>query len=386
MADGTKSKCSFISEQLYLCQQKRPTYSPDLLAFAMIIYSYSAACYTALRDSGKFTLPSVKTLQMLSNKVMPNGENSIFQYLSRRYQRLPPLDHHVALIFDEIYISQRPEYSNGVLYNCNNQPRERMKTVLTFMIKSLASSYSDVIMAVPLAHYTVEILAEAFHKAITLATTVGYKVLVTICDNHVVNRSFFVDSLCNGYFTNPISHPLSSDHPLYLLVDPVHTIKNIYNNFLNRNIFELPMINEQMTPFTACFQHVRELYEREKSKPLKIAHKLNAVAMNPSSIQKTSMKHALAIFDETTVTGLRYYADHDNKPQWRMTASFVNAITLLWHIVNVKSLTIAQRKKDQSRRVLTATNTWSFEYLEKFEIFVDEWKALSNRETLSICC
>ena len=104
-------------------------------------------------------------------------------------------------------------------------------TVLCFMIKSLSGKYSDVIALFALNRLTVEILTQCFVSALKVAMDAGYLVAVTVCDNHKVNRQFLTNYLCKGTLSASAPNPLDPSSSIFVLLDPTHTIKNVYNNF-----------------------------------------------------------------------------------------------------------------------------------------------------------
>lgn len=59
-------------------------------------------------------------------------------------------------------------------------------------------------------------------------------------DNAAVNRKVFLD-LCDGNLKTHIIDP-TTGQPIYLFFDPVHGIKNIYNNFQKRKVFHCPSL------------------------------------------------------------------------------------------------------------------------------------------------
>jgi hypothetical protein len=166
--------------------------------------------------------------------------------------------------------------NNNEVADKNNHPK-RAKTVLTFMIKSAASSYCDVVSMTPVSKISVDILREAFEKSLKIATDCGFRVVSVLCDNHFVNRHFLI-ALCGGTFKSQIEHPYLPGEPLFLIIDPVHTVKNLYNNFINKTRFRLPPIDDQPDSFVADFSHIRALYHLEELKPAKIAYVLTEVS------------------------------------------------------------------------------------------------------------
>ena len=92
-----------------------------------------------------------------------------------------------------------------------------------------------------------------------------------------------------------VPHPQRNGEYLYLMFDYTHNFKNIYNNWVNKKIFSLPASNfiEAENGVVANFHEVKKVYLAEESKPLKMAHKLTNTCLAPTSIQRTSPRHAL---------------------------------------------------------------------------------------------
>ena len=105
-------------------------------------------------------------------------------------------------------------------------------------------------------------------------------------------------NLCDGELKPCIPHPTKPDELLFLLFDFTHNFKNIFNNFLNRNMFYIPTQGFEKTlgqVCSPCFNHIKKIYMIEENKTLKVAHKLKKVSLNPSSIGRTSPQHALGM-------------------------------------------------------------------------------------------
>ena len=139
----------------------------------------------------------------------------------------------------------------------------------------------------------------------------------------------------NDTIRTKIEHPISPGKFLYLLFDATHNIKNAYNNWINKGRFVYPAgFPEFLDDFgTADFNHIRSLYRKEESLPLKAAHKLTMECLNPASIARTSPRHALAVFHESTPHALQFY----DEPGWSVTSQFVTFMSNLWKILNVKN-------------------------------------------------
>lgn len=168
-----------------------------------------------------------------------------------------------------------------------------------------------------------------------------------------------------------------------------HNIKNVYNNIEKRTVFVLPPVPpslsfsltlpEQCTinlrqPFTADFNHIQDLYMLESDKPVKVAHKLKKACFNPSSIEKTSVKFASAVFHESTHTALIQYSSSQNRSAWVQTAVFLQLFATMWNVVNVKSSNKGQRKRDEAAKPVTSPSDWKLKFLEDFSGYLRMWQ------------
>ena len=78
----------------------------------MIWHAHSPACYRSILSSDTLVLPSTNSLQRLNHNFNINYV-SIVTYLKARRSKLNDFESTVTLIFDEVYVYQRPDYANG---------------------------------------------------------------------------------------------------------------------------------------------------------------------------------------------------------------------------------------------------------------------------------
>ena len=96
-----------------------------------------------------------------------------------------------------------------------------------------------------------------------------------------------------------------------------------------------PILSQNLT---AKFSDVKSVFDLERHKPLRIAHKLMETVLNPKTIEKVNVKLAMSLLHESTRTALKQYG-------------FVETATLeffpqFWNIINVSSPTIGKHKRD----------------------------------------
>lgn len=109
--------------------------------------------------------------------------------------------------------------------------------------------------------------------------------------------------------------------PIHLIFDPVHDLKNVYNNFKCRKVFECPPTARNLSHVcTAQFQHILDLFNFESTMSLKKAHQLTPAALQPKNIEKVSVKLATSVFSESTHDALHFYATNEGQTEWLGTA------------------------------------------------------------------
>ena len=368
--ESQRAKYSFLIEQLDLVEisPNRRRYSGCTLVSSLLWQSHSTACYQSILDSDLLTLPSVGTIRSLTAGFQHN-DSTTRAYLKRRRVELSDMESNVLLIFDEVYVYQRPDYHNGRFYGLTSESNDPASTVLVFLIRSLSSSYSDVVAMIPLSSMTVEILKFSCRKVFDLISSCGFKIVAMCSDNHAVNRSFF-SGLGDGVLRSSVAYPPNSENNIFLVLDPTHNLKNVYNNFQRSSLFIFP---HEDTFLTAKFEHIRELFELEKDLPVRQAHKLTRDSLSPSNIQRASFKHCAAIFHESTVNALRYFVAN-GKHEWRGTQVFVEKIHNLICIVNVKTPFVGKHKRCDYREPIRSVDDLNLERLVEYCKFFELWQ------------
>ena len=86
------------------------------------------------------------------------------QYLKTRIVSLNEREKTVNLILDEVYNSRRVEYSGGKFYGYENQ--QVTKTLLGFMIKSVAGKFHDMVALVPISKIDADVIDKLWHKVL----------------------------------------------------------------------------------------------------------------------------------------------------------------------------------------------------------------------------
>ena len=191
-------------------------------------------------------------------------------------------------MINEIYLSKRIEATGGHIIGLTDNCKIA-STALCFMVKSLSSGYKDMVGIYPVKNLKAETQKQCFNKIMYLLHEIGFNVVGVSVDNAAANRKFYKDFLCDGIRKSSITNSFTGGK-IFLIFNPTHVIKNIYNNFLARKVFKLPA----MLPFvpqilTANFSGVQAVYNNECHKPLRIAHKLSETVLNSKTIEKVNV-------------------------------------------------------------------------------------------------
>ena len=153
-----------------------------------------------------------------------------------------------------------------------------------------------------------------------------------------------------------------------MIFDPTHIIKNVYNNFLTRKTFELPVLSPLVPrPLTANFSDVVAVYDEECHKCLRIAHKLSETVLNPKTIEKVNVRLALSVLHESTISALKHYGYTD-------TAAALELFLKFCKVLNVSSSTIGKHKMDITQDAVKSPDDWKLEFLLEFGSYVSAWE------------
>ena len=272
--------------------------------------------------------------------------DSTVAYLEAGKKKLAKKDLPASLIMDEVYVQKAVQYSNGKFHGLDDSGKA-VKTLLCVMIKSIAGNYRDIIAMAPIVNINADILYKVWLNVLKVVSNLGFNVTDTMTDGHSSNVKFFT-MLSQGVLLPSIPNPFNLEKQIFLLFDPVHLFKKIYNNVRSKELFICPsLVNCDITDQSngmlhANFAHIRQLYDLESPKVVKMAHKITGKVINPVSIEKTNVHLADARFHNSTINALRYYAKN-GYPHFTETADVLQIMWNWWDIMNVKSLFTGQQ-------------------------------------------
>lgn len=390
----------FLRTQVNLVLNNGARYPPELLVFASILFTISPHAYRFLRSSSKVKLPHPETIRRVCStyEVCPTSEQQDACFLS--YAKMianTMLDHErtVTLMMDEIHLQSFFDYKGGHITGAATNSTSPAKTAFVFMIQSLLSRNKDVVHILPVSKIDANILHSFLRKLIIELEVSGLKVIAVISDNNSINRKAM------SFFATPpdvsivYKHPTDPARPLFFVVDPVHLLKCIRNNWLNQRnsgrcmYFPDPKsVDTQPRILTASFSALCELHESERTDLLKLAPTLSLKALNPSNMERQNVKLALRIFSSSTAAALSASTiEHAGD-----TAEYINTILTWWRVVNVKTPKKGQRLRDDLQNPITSISCPQLDVLMMMVRWLDYWASLKHdsgcltRETHSALC
>lgn len=382
--NSSSDAIKFVQEQIQLSTigtKTRYRYSCEMMLFSCLLFQISPHAYKFLRGSGKLTLPSPRTIQTICAKFNtdPRYEQSdehFLQYIKNKFYLLDSNDKIVSLMVDEIHIKPNLDYKGGNIVGGSNNSTERATSAHTFMLNSVRSKYSDVAHILPVHTIKGEDLYTIIKKVIVGLEKIGFEVISVVTDNNALNKKAM------SFFVNPpkimiaYANPVDTSRPLFYVIDPVHTLKNVRNNWINKKpeqIFNFPdFFGNEMR--VAAFGALKEMHMRENDQLIKYGHTLSLKALYPSSIERQNVKLVLQVFNDSIVAALEQLGPKVCLSSYKDTSVFIALIVKWWDIVNVKTPLKGQRLRNPFKEPVTINSQHIFDFLQNFLTWLEKWK------------
>lgn len=173
-------------------------------------------------------------------------------------------------------------YKGGGLVGMARNSQNAAKTAYVFMIQSLLSSSKDAVHILPVAKIDAIQLHQFLRELINGLEATGFRVIAVVSDNNSINGKAM------SFFSEPrkvdtvYKHPSDQSRPLFFILDSVHVLKCIRNNWLNQcnsgKCMFFPDINglpDKPCVLTASFNTMLELHERERNELVQLAQTLS---------------------------------------------------------------------------------------------------------------
>ena len=331
------------------------------MANAMNFYLRSRSCYRALRE--ELVLPCRNTLfNYFGNLGLPGSVDECEKTLRNVFSNLNDGQKQCFISFDEIDIKPGVHYQGKyVLGNAvNTETPTPATTMLAAMVHPSFGTPAFVARLIPVHNMCAEFLYKEVLQLLEMVHKVGGLVYALMCDNLSVNQKVF--KLFHQNFGNvsvaSINHPVANEKfkMLFTLYDPVHLLKNIRNNWMTEKTqsldFTEPHTKQEVT---AKWKDLVDVYKSEIGCPLT---KLDSQTLYPNNFEKQKVALACNVFNEKTVTALKVR-------NMEGTAAFVQNVTKMWHILNVRSTTTGGHLRDDDRYPINDPNDPKLDFLQE---------------------
>ncbi|XP_049960432.1 uncharacterized protein LOC126481016 [Schistocerca serialis cubense] len=388
VTEGKERNIEFLMEQVRLLPvaQERLRYSPEFIVFCAILFSISPHAYRFMRKSHYMSVPHPRTLQKICLKFGASPqkeqvEDNFLAYVKQKFSYLKTEDHVVSLMIDEMHIKPYLDYKGGNILGTAFNGTTAASSVYVFMIQSLLSSFKEVVHILPVNTLQACDLFTYVKNVITGLHSIGFKVICVVTDNNSINRK------CMAYFSTPpkksvvYPHPSDPSSPLFFIINSVHVLKCIRNNWINQKdaqqVLTYPNfenMDKTLALKIASFSTLKKLHALESKTIIKYSYGLCMKSLCPSNFERQNVKYALNVFNPYVVQGLLTLGEEHNLYEYQSTADFITLIENWWSVVNVQTKYKGERLKNSLKHPLTVTGDEdNFLFLNKFLNWLDVW-------------
>lgn len=384
-----ESEINFLVEQVrnLNSDKQHHRYSPEFMIFCSLLHSISPHSYKFLRNSGNVIIPHPHTLDRLCSKFDfdPANEQLDEHFLSYIKQKISVLEEKeklVCLMIDEVHLKPYFDFKGGNLCGAAYNSENAATSAFVFMIHSLLSKFKDVVHILPVKTLSANDFYCFLRKLVIGLESLGLRVIAVVTDNNAINKKAM------SYFSTPprvsivYQNPADPSRPLFFIIDSVHILKCIRNNWLNQKndgqCMFYPNFENMTLVEAASFAVIRKLHEVESCKLVKYGYGLTLKALFPTNLERQNVKLALQVFDTRVAEALMIVGKENSMLNYKTTSEYLKLICKWWYVVNVKTVWKGVHKNDDFQKPMTAQeNDIKFDFLYRFLDWLDEWKKLN---------
>ena len=265
---------------------------------------------------------------------------------------------------NEIYIKPSIRYRGGLVIGFaeNEETPAAARTVLALMINFLGGTPAFVARISPVLDLKHEYIQNLLMNLVTTIHKAGGFVFGVVTDNLSVNQKVF-KTLYEKYKPRTIcsiDHPIENKHfsDMHLFYDTIHLMKNIQNNWITEKTKTLkfldPYTNEKVIAKWADIVYIHKVEENNFVRQINIDYS----TLYPNNFEKQKVQLVVNVFNEKTVACLKIQGKND-------TARFVEFVTRMWNILNIKSPSAGRHLNDKDREKICEPDDHRLEFLLK---------------------
>ena len=291
-----------------------------------------------VRKSGSVVLPKVQLLKKILSSTF-NDEN-----LKQLFQKLPPQQRLVNILFDEVKLTETLCYSGGNIVgyaeNDTSNAEVLAKHAMVIEVVCHHGGPKYILQIYPVAKLNSDQLKKILLDALVKITNAGCTVISCVCDNCATNVSVYKKL---GGLGKVLIDTINSY--AFLVFDYVHVFKNIRNNWITVQNKELSFSKDGKT-YIAKWKDIEALYFEDRQNIIRLT-KITYTAVYPKPLQRQSIPFVCQIFHEKTVAALSALKLKLSISEG--TIIFNTLITDWFHMMNVKYLYSHIRMCDECR-------------------------------------
>ena len=217
------------------------------------------------------------------------------------------------------------------------------------MVKCLFGGPEFIHKIYSMKNLTANFLYDEGNKIVeALESDAANKVITIIADGHRTNQKCFASLSANSGSDHGVPW-LNKQSNIYRLLDYVHVIKCIRNNWLTEKTQQLEYTFNGITQ-VAKWSDLKTPQQAESNCFVKLS-KLTEVAVSPKPIEPQNVQTCLRVFCEDTIAALETHPVIDNTAV-SGTTNFIKLVVKLWKIFNVRSPREDQAHNDPLRAVI----------------------------------
>lgn len=375
---------NFIATQIRLCGNNKFNfrYTMEEKSCFLSLYSASPKCYKLLRKL--ITLPSVRTLQKMLQKLNfnPGFHEVTLKGLSHKTKNMTETEKLCVLLMDEISLKEAIHYDQNSdrMLGLEDYGHTRGPGVanhaLVFMIRGLTTKWKQP-FAYFLSNGTIKSnkLKTLVIEAIRQISATGLNCVSLVCDQGANNQSVINQlgvTISNPYF-------LIDKNKINVIFDPPHALKNVRNN-LKSSDFVL-----DNTPIS--WSIIEETYFHDSQRNSKMIPKITDKHLSLQGFG-TNMRVRLAaqILSHSVASAINTLAElkiwKEEKLRTALkTAEFIENFNNLFDIFNSKSFS---ESKPFSKPLSNNIKIWNF--LDSCLIWLHKLKQKNKPITYQLPC
>ncbi|CAK1589753.1 unnamed protein product [Parnassius mnemosyne] len=363
----TKGMTQIIKWQKDLRGYDENRYSRHFKYFALNLHYSGPAAYRFFTNT--FSLPSLVTLQKLVKPIGTKLDERLLCALKMKVDKMGTQEKICSVCVDCMPLKANLCYDvrndriigfheiNGI------QKKEPAKYVVVMMIRGIIHDWKQ-----PIAHSFVSQckkhteLNDWIDEIITSLLNIGLDIRVLISD---LGSDFLRISKSRSVIRDKTYFEVDG-HKIYYMFDVPHLLKCVRNKLKTCNfIFDNKV---------AKWSHIRELYNEDKKRQIRLAPKLTDTHIKPYNFQKMPVKVVKEVLSRTVASAINSYVDLNLiEVAARDTADFLNKISNLFDLFNSSTL----QSPNKYKRAFRGDN-YQIEFLEEMLTFFKNLKLIRS--------